>query len=80
MYRLPSLFFAAVLMTSASAFAGDTPDPSASKGEGALPSGSKADAPTPPPATNSTSTNKEGDKNAVETTPAEESKGKPKVE
>ena len=80
MFRLPTLLFATLLATSASAFAGDTPDPSAPKGEAALPSGSKADAPSTPPASNSTSTNKEGDQKAVETTPAEESKGKPKVE
>jgi hypothetical protein len=44
MFRLPSLLFAAVLMTSATAFAADTPDPS-SKGEAALPSGSNTSAP-----------------------------------
>jgi hypothetical protein len=80
MYRLSSLLFAALLVTSASAFAGDTPDPSASQGEPALPSGSKADAPSKRPASDATNTGKEGDKNAVETTPAEEAKGKPKVE
>jgi hypothetical protein len=74
MFRLPSLLFAAVLMTSASAFAADTPDPS-SKGEAALPSGSNAGT---PPATDSTNTDKgKSDKDAVATTPAEESKGKP---
>jgi hypothetical protein len=67
-------------MTSASAFAADTPDPSASKGEAALPSGSKADAPSKPEANDATDTNKgESNKDAVATTPAEESKGKPKV-
>jgi hypothetical protein len=80
MYRLFSLLFVALLVSSASAFAGDTPDPSASQGEPALPSGSKADAPSKPPANNSTNTSKEGDQDAVETTPIEESKGKPKVE
>jgi hypothetical protein len=80
MYRLSSLVFATLLITSASAYAGDTPDPSASQGEPALPSGSKADAPGTPPASNSTNTSKEGGKSAVETTPIEESKGKPKVE
>ena len=49
MFRLPSLLFAAVLMTSASAFAGNTPDPS-SKGEAALPSGSKTEPPAGAPA------------------------------
>ena len=39
MIRVPSLLFAAVLMTSASAFAADTPDPN-QKGEPILPSGS----------------------------------------
>jgi len=68
----------AALVTSGSAFAADTPDPSASKGEAALPSGSKADAPSKPPANDSTNVNT-GDKDAVATTPVEESKGKPKV-
>jgi hypothetical protein len=77
MYRLPSLLFAAVLMTSASAFAADTPDPSASKGEGALPSGSNAGT---PPASESTNTDKaKSGKDAVATSPVEENKGKPKV-
>jgi hypothetical protein len=79
MIRLPSLLFAAVLMTSASAFAADTPDPSTSKGEAALPSGSKADAPSKPAANDSTNVNK-SDKDAAATTPIEESKGKPKFE
>jgi hypothetical protein len=78
MYRLPSLLFAAMLMTSASAFAGDTPDPAA-QGEAAAPSGSKADASSKPPASNPTDAKKD-DQEGDDTTPVEESKGKPKVE
>ena len=70
MFRLPSLLFAAALVTSAWAFAGDTPDPSATKGEPALPSGSKADAPSKPPASNPTDVNKQEDKTGVDTTPS----------
>jgi hypothetical protein len=79
MYRLPSLLFAAMLMTSASAFAGDTPDPAATQGEAAVPSGSKADASSKPPASNPTDAKKD-DQEGDDTTPVEESKGKPKVE
>jgi hypothetical protein len=67
----------AALMTSASAFAADTPDPS-SKGEAALPSGSNAGT---PPASDSTATNKDkSGKDAVATSPGDENKGKPKAE
>jgi hypothetical protein len=50
MYRLQGLIFAAVLMTSATAFAADVPDPSNSKGEATLPTGSNEGT---PPVTNS---------------------------
>jgi hypothetical protein len=67
----------AALMTSASAFAADTPDPSP-KGEAALPSGSNAGT---PPASDSTATNQDkSGKEAVATSPGEENKGKPKAE
>jgi hypothetical protein len=80
MSRLPILLCAAMLMTSTSAFAGDTPDPSG-KGEAALPSGSKAvEPPSTPPAGNAPNVTTESDKSAVETSPGEENKGKPKVE
>ncbi|HEX2260456.1 MAG TPA: hypothetical protein VHJ56_02405 [Candidatus Binatia bacterium] len=78
MFRTQSLVIAVMLIASATAFAADTPDPSASSGEAALPSGSKADAPSKPSANDSTNINKD-DKDAVATTPVEESKGKPKV-
>jgi hypothetical protein len=77
MFRLPSLLFMAVLMTSASAFAADTPDPNA-KGPAALPNGSNAGT---PPSSASTNTNKDKTgRDAVVTSPGEENKGKPKVE
>jgi hypothetical protein len=79
MFRFPSLLFAALLMTSISAVAGDTPDPSATQGEAAAPSGSKADAPSNPPASNPTDVKKD-DQKGDDTTPGEENKGKPKVE
>ena len=51
MSRIHYLLFAAFLMSSATAFAADTPDPS--KGEEVLPPGSFESVPpsTPPPAT-----------------------------
>ena len=79
MFRLPSLLFAAVLMTSASAFAGNTPDPS-SKGEAALPSGSK-EAPPSETATDKVpdvATSKSGE-NPDATSPGQENKGLPPV-
>jgi hypothetical protein len=72
MFRLQGLIFAAVLMTSATAFAADTPDPNAT-GEATLPSGSNA---ANPPASNSTAEGK-SDANANATSPGEENKGKP---
>jgi hypothetical protein len=44
MFRLQSLMFAAILMSSATAFAADIPDPNAS-GAAGLPSGSNAASP-----------------------------------
>jgi hypothetical protein len=80
MFRLPNLLFAAALLTSAAAFAADTPDPS-STGPAAAPSGSNVNTPPNPAVTNSPNINKsESDKSAVETSPGEENKGKPKVE
>ena len=76
MFRVSSLVFATVLMTSATAFAADTPDPN-SKGEAALPSGSNAGN---PPAPNSTDVGKNNSNaDATATSPGEENKGKPKV-
>jgi hypothetical protein len=44
MFQVQGLLFAAMLMSSSTAFAADTPDPS-SKGDAALPSGSNAGTP-----------------------------------
>jgi hypothetical protein len=80
MFRIPALLFATVLVTSVSAFAADTPDPS-STGPAAAPSGSNAATPPDPATNNSPNTNKgESGKSAVETSPGEENKGKPKIE
>jgi hypothetical protein len=82
MFRLPNLFFAAALLTSASAFAADTPDPSG-KGQATLPSGSNAATPpTTPPA--GTAADKVPDvatsgENPAATSPGDENKGKPPV-
>ena len=77
MFRVQGLLFAAMLMSSSTAFAADTPDAS-SKGDAALPSGSNAGT---PPASDSTTTNKDkSGKDAVATSPGEENKGKPKAE
>jgi hypothetical protein len=76
MIRVPSLLFAAVLMTSASAFAADTPDPN-QKGEPILPSGSNEGNPTAPKSTDATVD--KNDNSTPVTTPGEESKGKPKI-
>ena len=81
MSRTLSLLFVAMLMSSATAFAADTPDPS-SKGEAALPSGSNTNAPSDPPAKNTTgvATSKSGTPDAPPaTSPGEENKGKPQV-
>jgi hypothetical protein len=81
MFRLPSLLFAAVLMTSATAFAADTPDPS-SKGEAALPSGSNTSAPPSDAPANKpdVATSKSENPDAPPaTSPGEENKGKPPV-
>ena len=76
MFRVPSLVFAAVLMTSATAFAADTPDPNAT-GEAAVPSGSNAGN---PPAPNSTDVGKnDSNADANATSPGEENKGKPPI-
>ena len=78
MFRLQGLIFAALLMTSATAFAADTPDPNAT-GDAALPSGSNAGT---PPATNSTdATNGKNDSkvDATATSPGQENKGIPPV-
>jgi hypothetical protein len=76
MFRFHSLFLAAMLMTGASAFAADTPDPNA-KGEVTLPSGSNEGNPPAPKSveTNADKTNS----NSAATTPGEENKGKPKI-
>jgi hypothetical protein len=74
------LLFAAVLLTSASAFAGDTPDPSG-KGEAALPSGTPAATPPSETATDKkpdVATSKSGE-NPDATSPGEENKGLPLV-
>jgi hypothetical protein len=76
MIRVSSLLFAAVLMTSASAFAADTPDPN-QKSEPILPSGSNEGNPTAPKSADTTVEKK--DNSTPVTTPGEESKGKPKI-
>ena len=78
MIRVPSLFFAAMLMTSATAFAADTPVPNAT-GEAALPSGSNAGAPPAENATDATAAENDINANATATSPGEENKGKPKI-
>jgi hypothetical protein len=78
MFRVPSLVFVAVLMTSASAFAADTPDPNAT-GPAALPSGSNAASPSNPPAGNTVTDEDKSGKNATATSPGEENKGKPPI-
>jgi hypothetical protein len=78
MFRLPSLLFAAVLMTSATAFAADTPDPS-SKGEAALPSGSNTSAPPSDAPANKPDVATSNPDAPPATSPGEENKGKPPV-
>ena len=75
MFRIPSLVFAAVLLTSAAGFAADTPDPNSS-GEAAVPSGSNAGN---PPAPNSALDKSDSNADATATSPGEENKGKPKI-
>ena len=83
MSRTQNLLFAALLMSSATAFAADTPDPS--KGEEVLPPGSFEGVPpsTPPPAAQlppdakgQSGVNPDA---PPATSPGEENKGKPKV-
>ena len=76
MIRVPSLLFAAMLVTSATAFAADTPDSNA-KGEPTLPSGSNEWNPTAPKSADTTVD--KSDNSTPVTTPGEESKGKPKI-
>ena len=78
MFRIPSLVFAALLMTSATAFAADTPDPN-SKGDAALPSGSNAGNPPAPNSTETTVDKNNSNADATATSPGEENKGKLKV-
>jgi hypothetical protein len=74
MFRLQGLIFVAVLLTSATAFAADTPDPN-SNGEATLPSGSNA---ANPPKSTTAGKNDSG-VNAPATSPGEENKGKPPI-
>ena len=78
MIKVSSLLFAAILFTSASAFAADTPDPNAT-GPAALPSGSNANTPPTDNSANASAGKNDSNANAVATTPGEENKGKPKV-
>ena len=81
MAKTQSLVFAALLMTSATAFAADTPDPS-TKGEAALPSVSNTNAPpSEAPANKGPDAAGQGKANpdATATTPGEENKGRPPV-
>jgi hypothetical protein len=75
MIRVPSLLFAALLLSSAAAFAADTPDPSSTGGAG-VPTGANANEPATPPAGSEMKADKNG-ANAAATTPSEENKGKP---
>ena len=80
MFRAQTLLVVTMLMISAPAFAGDTPDPS-SKGEAALPSGSNTGAPqgdAPADKVPDVAEGKAGD-NPSATSPGEENKGKPIV-
>ena len=78
MFRVPSLLFAAVLVTSATAFAADTPDPNAT-GAAGLPSGSHAASPpSSPPAGDPTVTENKPNLPPA-TSPGEENKGKPPI-
>jgi len=76
MIRVSSLLFAAMLVTSATAFAADTPGPNA-KGEPTLPSGSNEGTPVAPKSGEATVD--KNDNSTPVTTPGEESKGKPKI-
>jgi hypothetical protein len=78
MFKAPSLLFAAIILTSAPVLAADTPDPNATNGAAALPSGSNANAPANNPAGNSAMENKP-ELQAPATTPGEENKGKPPI-
>jgi hypothetical protein len=81
MSKTQNVLFAALLMSSATAFAADTPDPS-SKGEAALPSGSNTSAPPSDAPANKpdVATSKSGNPDASPaTSPGEENKGKPPV-
>ena len=79
MFRVPSLLFAAVLITSATAFAADTPDPGAT-GTSGLPSGSNAGTPpSSPPAGDPTVSVNKPNLPAPATSPGEENKGKPPI-
>jgi len=72
------LIFAALLLSSASAFAADTPDPNA-QGAAALPSGSNAGTPPTGNSTDATVGKNNSNANAAATTSGEENKGKPKI-
>jgi hypothetical protein len=73
MFRFQSLVFAAVLMSSATAFAADTPDPNA-KGAAGLPSGSNAASPSAAP-----SDEADLKKSPPPTSPGQEGKGTPSI-
>ena len=78
MFRLQGLIFVGLLMTNATAFAADTPDPNGT-GAAALPSGSNAGN---PPAINSNDAaegKSDSKANATATSPGEENKGKPAI-
>jgi hypothetical protein len=72
MFRLQSLMFAAILISSAAAFAADTPDPNAS-GAAGLPSGSNA---ASPPSAADGSGMAESKKDVPAMTPGQENKSK----
>jgi hypothetical protein len=74
MFRLQSLVFAAILMSSATAFAADTPDPNA-VGAAGLPSGSNAASP-PSAADDSGMADSKKDVPAPAMTPGQENKNK----
>ncbi len=78
MFRLQSMLFAAMLVTSATAFAADTPDPNAT-GDAALPSGSNAGNPPATNSTDATAGKNDSKSNPTATSPGEENKGKPAI-
>ena len=80
MSRIQKLLFVAILMSSAPAFAADTKSSPPAGGPTVTENFNKLPAPGEKiPSPGEVNKGKGGDKDAVATTPVEESKGKPKV-